>query len=78
MNNKLNVSVDENKRWMTLQVGIGGLYRIIEIDLTDTKSIVDGVVAASSANDQLIQAQIAALTKRVESLEALSKESLAL
>jgi uncharacterized protein YunC (DUF1805 family) len=62
---------------MTLQVGPAvGFCRVIEIDLTDAKSIVEGVVAALSAGEQLIQARLASLTQRVESLEKLSKEEL--
>jgi hypothetical protein len=58
MRDKLNVTVDENKRKTSIQVGRGmGLCHVIEIDLTDSKSIVDGIVAAISANAQLIEAR---------------------
>jgi len=76
MSAKVNVTVDESKRNMTLEVVGSGLSRVIEFDLTDTKSIVEGVVAAFSAGDQFIEARLASLTKRVDSLETLSKDEL--
>jgi hypothetical protein len=72
MSDKLSVTVEESKRFMTIEVGPAvGLRQYTKLDLADSRSIVDGVVATSSMGDQIIQGQLASLAKRVEALAAL-------
>ena len=66
---KLNVTVDEKNRRITLRAGSFGLWREIDIDITDVKSVVDGVLAAVNIGDSVSQARIAELATRVEALE---------
>lgn len=76
MTDKINVTVAEKDRRITIGVGYAGYVREIGIDLTDAKSVVDGVVTAANLGDQLTQGRIAELAKRVEALEKFSKEDL--
>jgi ABC-type Na+ transport system ATPase subunit NatA len=76
MSDKLNVTVDEAKRNVTLGFGVGALSRSVVIDLTDMKNVVDGLTEVVSMSHQHVEARISSLTKRLEMLERLSKDDL--
>ncbi len=46
-----------------------GVVRVVSIDLTDSKSIVEGVVEALSLSHALANERINALAQKIESLE---------
>jgi hypothetical protein len=62
------VSDDQTK----LQVTIGppyGLVHVVNIDLTDSRNIVEGIVQILSLGDAITNGRINALTEQVASLE---------
>ena len=76
MSDKLNVTVDEANRSVTLGFAIGALSRSTAIDLADMKNVVDGLVQIFSMSQQYLQGQVSGLAQRVEALEKLSKDEL--
>ena len=76
MSDKLNVTIDETKRNITLGFGVGAWSRSIVIDLTDIKNVVDGLMEVVSMSHQHVEGRISDLSKRLEALEKLSKEDL--
>lgn len=74
MSDKMNVTLDEQNKTIGIVIGNAlGIHRTIKIDLADGASIVSGVIQAANAGDQMIQAQLALLTQKVEALERLAK-----
>jgi len=76
MSDKLNVTVDEPNRSVTLGFAIGALSRSIVIDLANMKGVVDGLVEGFSMSQQHLQGQLNGLAQRLEALEKLSKDDL--
>jgi hypothetical protein len=75
MDDRINVTVHKNRQRATFFVGrLGGGYEI-EVDLTDTNNLANTLVEIANIGDQLIQAQVVDLAKRVEALEKKSGES---
>jgi hypothetical protein len=74
MTDKLNVTVDEATRQITVGFSVGALSRSIVIDLTDMKSVADGLVQVFSVSQQHLQCQLNGLAKRLETLEKLSTD----
>jgi hypothetical protein len=73
MSEKMNVTVDENKKTACIIAGNAFGHREIKIDLSDAASIVNGLTEAANLGDQMVQAQLAQLAQRVEALEKLIK-----
>jgi len=70
MSDRMNVTVDAARKVMTIQLGSGlGVCRMIEIDMTDITSVVNGILTAADLNDQYIQSKISAMSQRLEALE---------
>ena len=75
MSDRMNVTVSVDNK--TIRVAVGnalGIHREITIDATDAASIVSGVIAVANAGDQMVQAQLAQLTQRVEAIEKATKD----
>ena len=69
MGQKQVVVSDDNTK-MEITIGqVYGLVKVVSIDLTDSKSIVEGVIKVLSLSDALTNERINALTQKIESLE---------
>jgi hypothetical protein len=73
MGDKLNVTVDEATRHITVGYSVGALSRSVVIDLSDMKSVADGLVQVFCMSQQHLQDQLSGLAKRLETLETLSR-----
>lgn len=65
---QVQVSADNSN----VQITVGppyGLVRVVNIDLTDSKSIVEGIIEVLSLSDSRTSERINALTQKIESLE---------
>lgn len=64
------VVVNEDNTKMTINVGQGShILKSISIDLTDSKSIVEGVIEALSLTQAFASERMNALAQKIESLE---------
>jgi hypothetical protein len=76
MADKLNVTVDATNRKITAGFAVGALSQSVEIDLTDMKSVADGLVKVFSMSQEHLQGQIDGLAKRLAAVEGLLKDDL--
>lgn len=76
MSDRMTVTVSEDNKTIRVAVGnVLGIHRDIVIDAADASSIVNGLIQAANAGDQMVQAQLAQLAQRVEALEKLTNSS---